>query len=183
MPPCLEVSFWWQFCVQRWHQKTFSHEKRWTTDSMFWNTTQIWSRSIGRVGETLWTWLANWYKCRHQRRSSRLPTTSSCSRLVTSQQPNWKSRFASIILPFIPWKFCLDRAYKSDWYAVQWHCASPFHLTDKALYLFGFVRYFIQLVQTHWILSGGIRLSCLHPPPGKLLYKCHLCRCLTSLWL
>ena len=70
MPPCLEVSFWWQFCVQKWHQKTFSHEKRWTTDSMFWNTTQIWSRSIGRVGETLWTWLANWYKCRHQRRSS-----------------------------------------------------------------------------------------------------------------
>ena len=72
---------------------------------------------------------------------------------------------------------------QTDWYAVQWHCASPFHLTDKALYLFGFVRYFILLVQTHWILSGGIRLSCLHPPPGKLLYKCHLCRWLTSLWL
>ena len=72
---------------------------------------------------------------------------------------------------------------QTDWYAVQWHCASPFHLTDKALYLFGFVRYFIQLVQTHWILSGGIRLSCLQPPPGKLLYKSHLCRCLTSLWL
>ena len=46
------------------------------------------------------------------RRSSRLPTTSSCSRLVTSQQPNWKSRYASIILPFIPWKFCLDRTNK-----------------------------------------------------------------------
>ena len=180
MPPCLEVSFWWQFCVQKWHQKTFSHEKRWTTDSMFWNTTQIWSRSIGRVGETLWTWLANWYKCRHQRRSSNNQQLFAISDKSTTKL---KKSICFNHSAFHSMKVLSWSNIQTDWYAVQWHCASPFHLTDKALYLFGFARYFILLVQTHWILSGGIRLSCLHPPPGKLLYKCHLCRCLTSLWL